>query len=229
MELTYLDRRRSTTTTAGTGDLTLTAPSGPWTAIDEADFGAEFFTYTIAGVLEWETGRGHLDTGNVLVRDQVFANSNGDTNPVDFSGEPKDVLVTFLSRVADGVAELNKFGVSIPGRVRTDTTTDATPTEITPRLNTEYSTATCVVELYVLAQTADFKTKSWRITYMIVNDGMTSTTYGKVVDDIAQSESLTWDVDASTDGTHIVTVTGAAATTIDWYVYGSIKALVPLE
>jgi hypothetical protein len=234
VELIYRNRRRSVTTGTGTGNLTLAAPTGAWTAIDEADFAPEVtFTYSISGGSQWEVGRGHLESGNVLVRDYVLDNSDGDTGSsaqLSFSAGTKDVFVTFAADVAEGVSELCEGGVGGAGRANTETTTDATPTGIVPRLNLVYNGASCVVELYVIAQTADFKTKSWKIVYMLVNDGVTPTIYGEDKDVIAESESLTWDVDASLDGSnHQVTVTGAAATTIDWYVYGSVKALVPIE
>lgn len=231
MRYAYYDCRRSVTTSTGTGDLTLTAGTGPFTEIDEADFGTDTFTYRIAGTTQWEVGRGHLDTGNVLVRDHVLDSSSatiGPTGQINFTAGEKEVICTFTSETADGLSEINSFGVPTPGRAGTATTTDATPTAASPELAAATVGQSYVAEITVIAQTAAFKTKSWTITFMGVYDGVDLTMFGKVVTDIAESESLTWDVDASiVSNAPVVTVTGAAATTIDWYVYGSVKALVP--
>jgi hypothetical protein len=40
---------------------------------------------------EWERGTGHMSDANTLVRDTVLANSNGDTNPVNFSAGTVDI------------------------------------------------------------------------------------------------------------------------------------------
>jgi hypothetical protein len=40
---------------------------------------------------EWEHGTGHMSDANTLVRDTVIENSNGDTNPVNFSAGIVDI------------------------------------------------------------------------------------------------------------------------------------------
>lgn len=96
----FKDRVRDTTTTTGTGNVTLsgTAPTGL------VDFNAAFgtnvpFYYTIQGQgsAEWETGVGYLSASTTLVRDRVTASSNSGS-AVNFSIGTKDVF-------CDAVAE----------------------------------------------------------------------------------------------------------------------------
>lgn len=90
----FKDRVRDTTTTTGTGNVTLsgTAPTGL------VDFNAAFgtnvpFYYTIQGQSgsEWETGEGYLSASTTLVRDRVIASSNSGA-AVNFSAGTKDVF-----------------------------------------------------------------------------------------------------------------------------------------
>jgi hypothetical protein len=90
----FKDRVQDTTTTTGTGNITLsgTAPSG------KVDFNTAFgttqrFYYTIQGQSgsEWETGEGYLSASTTLVRDRVIASSNSGS-AVNFSAGTKDVF-----------------------------------------------------------------------------------------------------------------------------------------
>ena len=96
----FKDRVQDTTTTTGTGNITLsgTAPSG------KVDFNTAFstqqrFYYTIQGQSgsEWETGEGYLSASTTLVRDRVIDSSNSGA-AVNFSAGTKDVF-------CDAVAE----------------------------------------------------------------------------------------------------------------------------
>lgn len=89
----FRDRVKETTTTTGTGDITLAgAATGFMT------FAAEFatneaFYYCITGGSEWEVGEGYLSGSTTLVRSSVRASSNSDA-PVTFSAGTKDVFCT---------------------------------------------------------------------------------------------------------------------------------------
>jgi hypothetical protein len=90
----YADRVKDTTTTTGTGNITLsgTAPTG------YQDFNTAFgtnvyFNYAIVGTSEWEVGRGYLSASTTLVRQQVYASTNANA-AVNFSSGTKDVFNT---------------------------------------------------------------------------------------------------------------------------------------
>lgn len=97
----FSDRVQDTTTTTGTGNITLsgTAPSG------KVDFNTAFgtqqrFFYTIQGQSgsEWETGEGYLSASTTLVRDIVRASSNSGS-AVNFSAGTKDVFCDAIAMV----------------------------------------------------------------------------------------------------------------------------------
>jgi hypothetical protein len=88
----YADRVKDTTTTTGTGNVTLsgTAPTGFQTF--NAAFGTnKKFEYTIELNSEWETGEGYLSASTTLVRATVIASSNAGAL-VNFSAGTKNVF-----------------------------------------------------------------------------------------------------------------------------------------
>ena len=96
MALVLADRVQDTTTTTGTGTVTLsgTAPSG-YQTFGTAIGDANTTYYTIAGGAEWEVGVGTYTTaGTTLSRDTVLASSAGGTTKVTFSAGTKNVFVT---------------------------------------------------------------------------------------------------------------------------------------
>lgn len=99
MAFTLKDRVKDTTTSTGTGSVTLsgTAPSGfqAFSAIGNGNFCA----YTIAGGGQWETGIGtYSSSGPTLSRDTVWDSSNSGS-PVSFSAGTKDVFVTLPAKL----------------------------------------------------------------------------------------------------------------------------------
>jgi hypothetical protein len=94
MPLIVKDRVKETTTTTGTGTITLAgAVSGfqSFAAIGNAN--TTF--YTIAGGGEWEVGIGtYTSSGTTLSRDTVLDSSNSGSL-VDFAAGTKDVFVTY--------------------------------------------------------------------------------------------------------------------------------------
>ena len=87
------DRVRETTTTTGTGDITLAGA-----ATGCVSFNAFFGTNTpcayyvaTSGAAEWEAGIGHLSGSTTLVRDRVLCSSNSNA-AVSFSSGTKDVF-----------------------------------------------------------------------------------------------------------------------------------------
>jgi len=100
MALLLADRVKETTTTAGTGTVTLLGASAGFQSF--AVFGTGNTTYyTIAGqtTSEWEVGIGtYTLSGTTLARTTVLSNSSG-TQPsaLSFSAGTKDVFVTYPS------------------------------------------------------------------------------------------------------------------------------------
>ena len=91
----FADRVKETTTTTGTGAITLAGA-----ATQFRDFNAVFgtnvpFDYAIVGQSgsEWEVGRGYLSGSTTLVREFVDASSNSNA-AVNFSAGTKDVFAT---------------------------------------------------------------------------------------------------------------------------------------
>jgi len=98
----FADRVEDTTTTTGTGDITLSGvpPTGRVsfnTAFGSGGIEAKRFAYAIqsADESEWETGIGYLSASTTLVRETVIGSSNSG-NLVVFSAGTKKVFATLL-------------------------------------------------------------------------------------------------------------------------------------
>lgn len=100
MALVLADRVKDTTTTTGTGTVTLsgTAPTGYQNFAVIGNGNTTY--YTIAGGSEWEVGVGtYATSGPTLARTTVLASTNGGS-AVSFSAGTKDVFVTYPAEVA---------------------------------------------------------------------------------------------------------------------------------
>jgi hypothetical protein len=89
------DRIRETTTTTGTGDITLAGAATQFRAFSAVfTVGDVNIPYAIAGQSgsEWEVGLGTYSATNTLRRDLVLASSNAGA-AVNFSAGTKDVWV----------------------------------------------------------------------------------------------------------------------------------------
>lgn len=97
--MNFAERVRDTTSTTGTGAITLAGAP----AADEQSFAAAFpvgtsnIGYCIAGGAQFEMGRGTLTASNTLSRDEVFYSSSGGAK-VNFGAGTKTVFV-YLSAV----------------------------------------------------------------------------------------------------------------------------------
>jgi hypothetical protein len=92
----FADRVKDTTTTTGTGTVTLsgTAPTGFQAFAAAYAVGDAHIPYAIVGTSgEWEVGTGTLVTSTTLSRDEVSGSSNAGAL-VNFSAGTKDVFVT---------------------------------------------------------------------------------------------------------------------------------------
>lgn len=99
MSFHLADRVKDTTTTTGTGDITLsgTAPTGFRSFASTVDIGGNMY-YCIAGGAEWEVGYGTLSASTTLVRARVIASTNANAL-VNFSAGSKDVFMTIPATI----------------------------------------------------------------------------------------------------------------------------------
>lgn len=108
----YADRVKDTTTTTGTGDLTLsgTPPTG-YRSFNSAFGVGPTFDYVIesADLSQWEVGTGILSGATTLVRTTVLRSSNSD-NAVSFSAGTKNV---FHSLTAEDYVERGGQAVAV--------------------------------------------------------------------------------------------------------------------
>ena len=99
MALVLADRVKETTTTTGTGTITLAGAATGYQSFAAVGNGNTTY-YTIAGqnTSEWEVGIGtYTSAGTTLSRDTVLSSSAGGTTKVTFSAGTKDVFVTYPS------------------------------------------------------------------------------------------------------------------------------------
>jgi len=103
MALVLADRVKDSTTSTGTGTITL-ANSPPTGFQSFATIGNGNTTYyTISGGSEWEVGIGtYTSSGTTLSRDTIFSSSNSGSL-VNFSAGVKDVFVTLPSQRSYGI------------------------------------------------------------------------------------------------------------------------------
>ena len=140
MALVLADRVKETTTTAGTGTITLNGAATGFQSF--AVIGnANTTYYTIAGQTgnEWEVGIGtYTSSGTTLARTTVLSNSSG-TQPsaLSFSAGTKDVFVTYPAEYA--VASTND---GTAGQLLTSNGTGVAPT---------FQTSTAASKSYVQA------------------------------------------------------------------------------
>jgi hypothetical protein len=99
MALVIKDRVKETTTTTGTGTITLLGAANGYQSFAAIGDGNTTY-YTIVGGSEWEVGVGtYTSSGTTLSRDTVLSSSNSGS-PVDLSAGTKDVFVTYPSERA---------------------------------------------------------------------------------------------------------------------------------
>lgn len=99
MPLVLADRVKETTTTTGTGTITLAGAATGFQSFAVVGNGNTTY-YTIAGqnTSEWEVGIGtYTASGTTLSRDTVLASSAGAPTKTNFSAGTKDVFVTYTA------------------------------------------------------------------------------------------------------------------------------------
>jgi hypothetical protein len=81
----YADRVQETTTTAGTGNITLAGAASGYISFNTAFGVGPKFSYGIVDGAAWEIGYGHLSGSTTLVRDTILKSSNSN-NVISLSG-----------------------------------------------------------------------------------------------------------------------------------------------
>lgn len=101
MTLVVADRVKETTTSTGTGNITLAGAAAGYRAFSVVCVDGDTVGYLIEAQTpgEWETGMGAWHTGNILSRTAVSSSSNADTL-VNFSAGVKNVVLVFLASQA---------------------------------------------------------------------------------------------------------------------------------
>ena len=97
MPLVLADRVKETTTTTGTGTLTLDGAAVGFQSFSViGDGNTTYYTISSTGSTEWEVGIGtYTSSGTTLSRDTVLASSAGAPTKTNFSAGTKDVFVTY--------------------------------------------------------------------------------------------------------------------------------------
>lgn len=111
----YYDRVLETTTTTGTGTITLAGAATGYRTFTSAIATDSRVCYVIAAGAEWEVGDGVLLTSSTLSRENIYSSSNSG-NAVNFSAGTKNVWVDLAAqRIADiGIAVAIKMGGILP-------------------------------------------------------------------------------------------------------------------
>jgi len=97
MALVVYDRVQETTTTSGTGSVTLLGAVSGFQSFAVVGNGNTTY-YTITDGAAWEVGIGTYSTsGPTLARTTILSNSNGNTTPITLSGGLTQVFVTYTA------------------------------------------------------------------------------------------------------------------------------------
>lgn len=94
MSFVVADRVRETSTTSGTGDLTLAGAVTGYQRFSAVCAVSDIVPYVIIDGSSWEVGIGTYSASNTLTRTKVLASSNSGS-AVSLSSNSKDVLLTF--------------------------------------------------------------------------------------------------------------------------------------
>ena len=157
MSVTFHDRVKETTTTTGTGNITLAGAVSQFTSFSSrySTGSTNLFPYAIVGQTgtEWEVGLGYLSAATTLVRSVVLESSNADA-AVTFSAGTKDVFVTWTGRNAESALWSMTDGITAAG------STQGTATAITDTINSVGTVAASTGVILPAGKPGDFITVS---------------------------------------------------------------------
>jgi len=124
MALVLDDRVKETTTTTGTGTITLAGAEGGFQSFSAVGDGNTTY-YTITDGTDWEVGIGtYTSSGTTLSRDTILSSSNSGS-AVDWGAGSKDVFVT---APADRVVDIDRVQ-TLTNKTLTDMLIDGAYTE----------------------------------------------------------------------------------------------------
>lgn len=133
MALVLADRVFETTTSTGSGTITLAGANAGYQAFSTGVGDGNQAYYTIAGATEWEVGIGtYTASGDTLSRDTVLASSSSGAK-VTFSAGTKEVFVTYPAGKAIYADSSGDVSIS-SGKI----TNLATPTTANDGVNKQY-------------------------------------------------------------------------------------------
>lgn len=98
----YEDRIQETTTSTGTGTITLAGAVSGYQTFSSGFVVGDAVGYAIVGGAEWEVGIGTLASSSMISRDQVLGSSNAGAL-VSFSAGTKNV---WCNLAADAIADM---------------------------------------------------------------------------------------------------------------------------
>jgi hypothetical protein len=97
MPLVVKDRIKETSTTSGTGTLTLAGASAGFRSFADIGNGnTTYYAIVDSNANTWEVGIGtYTASGTTLSRTTILSNSSGTTSAINFAANSKDVFVTY--------------------------------------------------------------------------------------------------------------------------------------
>ena len=146
MALVLKDRVKETSTTAGTGTLTLAGAVAGFQSFSAVGNGnTTYYAIVDAATGDWEVGIGtYTSSGTTLSRDTVLSSSTGGSL-VSFAANSKDVFVTYPSEKAvwqdaSGTVAQTSFGaITATSAALTSGTITTAPSNATDIVNKEYA------------------------------------------------------------------------------------------
>ncbi|CAB4190291.1 hypothetical protein UFOVP1288_51 [uncultured Caudovirales phage] len=207
MAFVLANRVQDSTTTTGTGTLTLAgSPPSGYQAFSIIGDGNSTY-YTIVGGAEWEVGIGtYTSSGTTLSRDTVLSSSAGGTTKVTFSAGTKAVFVDYPSEKA--------VGTDITQTLTNKTITGASNT-LTVRLASDVSgtlpvanggtgvTASTGTVAVVLSNSPTLVTPALGTPSVLVGTNITGTAAGLTAGNVTTNANLTGAVTSTGNATSL--------------------------
>ena len=115
MALVINDRVKETSTTQGTGDITLAGAATGFITFNSGIGTSNTTYYTIfePGTNNFEVGLGTLSASTTLQRDTVLSNSAGDTSKINFNSGGTSTLDVFCTMPASKSVYLDATGTPV--------------------------------------------------------------------------------------------------------------------
>jgi hypothetical protein len=170
MALVVKDRVQETSTTTGTGTITL---AGAVTGFQSFSVIGNTNTtyYAIVGGTEWEVGLGtYTSSGTTLSRDTVLESSNGGTK-VNFSAGTKNVFVTYPAEKSLYLDANNTFSLSGTNGIANATWATAGRPSSPSAGQQGYNTSLATIEFYDGTAWQAVSTGTYIIQYLVVAGG----------------------------------------------------------